>query len=774
MRKIVFLFVTFFILFLSSLAQKQKAVFDEHAAMSYIRDLAADSMMGRKSGQPGGDMAEEYVASRFEEWGVEPAGENGTYYQALNFEHMNIEPGVTLEIITGKGRRCFPNDQSVHVLRNGWRVGWYSGSGHFSEEIVFVGYGIQAPEKDYDDFADVDVRGKIALLVYDTPVRFSREFPEDIDINSRITAVQSQGARAVLICPSPTTISRRYEGRLAKSIYKPDFPVLHIQADVTEFIFKDLKTELRYLISQMDGSNKPMSFDTGVKAFISVNAIYDPQRIARNVLGKVSGGDYRLKEEVIIIGAHLDHIGINPQGEVMNGANDNASGVSVVMEIARVLNLNRKTLKRTVVFFPWAAEEQHGYAGLVHYCQHPIFPLDKTVAYINMDMVGHGSGRVRLSGVGMNAQLWSVIEKKISPGIVDYVKHELGSQRIHDRHTDFPAEGVFRFGLSTDGYHFKYHHSRDDVDLIQPDLIKKTGDLVYAMAEILATEPGDLVPEQRKAKIYFKQLSLIDFKISSLEELIEHKNKTEDQYVDVQLVAVDGADSPAGGTKKESIVNSLFNVKDNIAKSPHFTLFRSSGGLHGSIREGRTTVLLGLRESDSWRDDARWLEVYARQGIVFVFIGDASFLFDGPRLSPEGIQILKALEENKLLPVFAGLESSQIHEILAKIQKPVVLFGRELPEEQAIRLIQKTNSVFGLIPAENEGTESFLDRLNETVDEVGIDNVAVVNQDCLWEAPGRNRMFELISVLLEKNTERVDILRLISSNFLRVLDEVKQ
>lgn len=774
MRKIVFLFVILFILFLSSLAQKQEAVFDEHAAVSYIRELAADSMMGRKSGQPGGDMAEEYVASRFEEWGVEPAGENGTYYQTLAFEHMNIEPGVTLEIITEKDRSCFPNDQSVYVLRSGWRVGWYSGSGHFSDEIVFVGYGIQAPEKDYDDFADVDVRGKIALLVYDTPVRFSHDFPEDIDINGRITAVQAQGARAVLICQSPTTIGRRYEGMLAKSIYKPDFPILHIQGDVIEFIFKDLKTELRYLISQMDGSKKPMSFDTGVKAFISVNAIYDPQRIARNVLGKVTGSDDRLKEEVIIIGAHLDHIGINPQGEVMNGANDNASGVSVVMEIARILNLNRKTLKRTVVFFPWAAEEQHGYAGLVHYCQHPIFPLDKTVAYINMDMVGHGNGRVRFSGVGMNAQLWRVIEKKISPEILDYVKQDLGSQRIHDRHTDFPAEGVFRFGLSTDGYHFKYHHSRDDVDLIQPDLIKRTGDLVYAMAEILATEPGDLVPEQRKAKIYFKQLSLIDFKISSFEELIEHKNKTEDQYVDVQLVAVDGADTPAGNTKKESTVNSLFDVKNNIAKSPHFTLFRSSGGLHSSIREGKTTVLLGLREVDSWRDDPRWLEVYAEQGIAFVFIGDASFLFDGPRLSLEGIQVLKALEENKLLPVFAGLGSSQTQEILAKIQKPVVLFGRGLPEEQAIRLIRKTNSAFGLIPAENEGAESFLDRLNEAVDKVGIDNVAAVNQDCLWEAPGRNRMLELLSVLLEKNTERLDILRLISSNFLRVLDEVKR
>lgn len=773
-KKPVIFFIILFFLFLSSLAQKQKVVFDEHAAMSYIRDLAADSMMGRKSGQPGGDMAEEYVASRFKEWGVEPAGDDGTYYQHLTFKHMNIEPGVAFEIVTGKGRRSFPIDQSPHVLRCGWRVGWYSGPGHFMTDIVFVGYGIHAPDKGYDDFSDVDVRGKIALLVYDTPVRFSSEFPKVININKRITVVQSQGARAVLLCTSPKTTGRRYEGRLAKSIYKPDFPIIRIQRDVTEFMFKDLKTELPYLIRTIDESKKPMSFDTGVKAFISVNAIYDPQRIARNVLGKVTGSDDRLKEEVIIIGAHLDHIGINPQGEVMNGANDNASGVSVLMEIARILNLNRMKLKRTVVFFPWAAEEQHGYAGLVHYCQHPLFPLEKTVAYINMDMVGQGSGKVRLSNVGFNDQLWGVIKKKLRPEILEDAKLEYGSQRIHDRHTDFPAEGVPRFGLATEGPHLKYHHSRDDVDLIQPDLIKKTGDLVYAMTEILATEPGDLIPERRKAKIYFKQLSLVNFNILNFEELVKHKNKADDQYVDVQLITVNGAGAAEGNTKKVSILNSLFDVSDSIKKSHHFTLFMSSYGLHSNIRKEMTTVLMGLRGTDSWRDDPRWLEVYARQGIGFVFVEDAGYLFDGSKLSPEGKQILKSIEENKILPVFPRLESSKAQEILAEIQKPVVLFGISLPEEQVVGQIKKTGSAFGLVLAENEGTESFLDRLNEAVDKIGVDHLAIVNRGCFWEEAGRNQMFELISGLLENNYQRVDILKLISSNFLRVLDEVKR
>jgi len=738
-----------------------------------IRDLAADSMMGRKSGQPGGTLAEEYVASRFSEWDLEPAGVDGTYFQPITFEHMNIEPGVAFEVVTEHERCSFLIDQSHRSLRSGWRVGRYSGSGHFMADTVFVGYGIYAPDKGYDDFSGVDVMGKTALLVYDTPVRFSSEFPETININQRINAVQSRGARAVLLCTSPETAGRRYGEPLNHTAYKPDFPILHIARDVTEFIFKDLDTELPYLISKMDENKKSVSFETGVKTFISVNAIYDPNRTARNVLGRVTGSDDLLKDEVIIIGAHLDHIGINPRGEVMNGANDNASGVSVLMEIARVLKLNRKFLKRSVVFFPWAAEEQYGFAGLVHYCQHPIFPLEKTVAYISMDMVGQGSGKVRLNNVWLNDHLWSVLEKKLPGNIMEYAMLEYGSQRIHDRHTDFPAEGVPRFGLSTEGPHLKFHQSRDDLDLIQPELIKKTGDLVLAMAEILATESADLIPDDRKTRIYFKHLTQVNFSISSLEDLAEYTNKTKDPNVDVQLIMVDKSVSAMREDDKKATVNSLFDISDSIEKSDRFSLFSSSYGVRRSIRNGMTTLLAGIRETGTWKDDPRWLEVYEKQGLGFLSIDDAGFLFYGQHLSPEGKRILRTIERNRILPLFSGVESWQAHEILKEVRKPVMLFGNTCPEGKVARLLKKTNSVFGLILARNESPESFLERMKKALGDMGIDHLAIVNQDSLWEETGRKQMLELISGLLENHYHRVDILKLTSSNFLRVLDEIK-
>ncbi|MBM3285647.1 MAG: hypothetical protein FJY81_07210, partial [Candidatus Aminicenantes bacterium] len=121
---------------------ERTASFDARAALGYVGDLAADAMLGRKSGQPGGVLAEEYLASRLREWGIEPGGVDGTFFQPFTFPHSNIGPGVRMEIISGRGKRNFDYEE-------GWRVWPYSGSTHVTTEVVFVGYGIHAPGKDY-------------------------------------------------------------------------------------------------------------------------------------------------------------------------------------------------------------------------------------------------------------------------------------------------------------------------------------------------------------------------------------------------------------------------------------------------------------------------------------------------------------------------------------------------------------------------------------------------------------------------------------------------
>jgi hypothetical protein len=271
MRRILSVVLILFLFISPGLAKKEKVKFDAQAAWSYIKAMCTDEMEGRKSGQPGGIRGEEYIASKFKEWGLEPAGDNGTYFQNFTIEHRNIGQGVTFEILTNIGRRDFYYNED-------WRVGRYSGSRHFVADIIFVGYGIHAPDKGFDEYADVDVKGKVVLMA---------------------------------------------------------------DQQVIEFMFKNHHVDARQLTHNIGSKNKTNSFNTGSKAYIGINAIYDPKRATRNVLAKISGSDPNLRDESVIIGGHMDHLGVSPLGDIYYGANDNASGTAVVMEIARIMKLNR-------------------------------------------------------------------------------------------------------------------------------------------------------------------------------------------------------------------------------------------------------------------------------------------------------------------------------------------------------------------------------------------------------------------------------------------------
>lgn len=767
MRIIVSLLLASYFFINPSLANDKRVSFDAQAALGYIKDLASDAMTGRKSGQPGGALAEEYVASRFREWGVEPGGENGTYFQHLNINHYNIAPGVKFEVIAERARRNF-------YYRDDWRVWSYSGSGHFNSEIVFVGYGIHAPEKGYDDYAGINVQGKVVLLILETPASLEEKAQEEVDLERRIIAAQEQGARAVLMSPSPVRGNRRILGMITKKVYKQDFVILRVEESVGRFIFKDLPTELRFLIQEMDSAFKPKPYATGMNAFISVEAIFDTNRPTRNVLGKISGTDDKLKDECIIIGAHLDHIGIDPLGEVMNGANDNASGSAVAMEIARILKVNKTKLKRTVIFFLWAAEEQHEYAGLLHYLEHPLMPLEKTVTYINMDMVGHGTGRLRFGPVDLNAYLWKILKKKLPREILDYLALLRGHQRIVERKTCFPAKGIPRFGMSTEGSHFKYHEGRDDPDLIQPELLKKTGDLVHGMVEILASESGNLIPPLRKVTMFMMHLTLINFNMMSSDDIQRYKKEAEDSVVDVQLALLESKKGLDTDALKVDIINNLFKASDKIRNSRSHAFYSSTSWVSSNINRGMTTVALGLDGIDVFSGDSRWIEILADKGISFALLENPSFLFKGEGLSEEGDKIMKALRRNRILPLISGINTSQALALLKQSKKPEVLLGRKLPPKEVIDVLKKKNSAFGLIMTGEEGARSYFQKLDEAMEMIGPEHLSIINEECLWGEEGKEQMFGLISEVLKGNYGRVDIMNIFSSTFLRVLDEARR
>ncbi len=750
-----------FILFSPSFTTAKKAdkfAFDAKAAWTYIRDMSTDEMRGRRSGQPSGVMGEEYIASKFKEWGLEPAGDNGTYFQNFTIEHRHVGEGVEFEIITAKERRDFYYGEN-------WRIQRYSGSGNFSEEIVFVGYGIHAPDKDYDDYAGVDVKGKVVMFTTGSPQKLTKKLGDAATSAKKIDAAQKLGARGIIVFRYTPSTGRFYGISVRKEQYKPDFLIVSIESNVTDFIFKDLKTETRFLFREIDSTGKPQSFATGVKASVSVHSIFDEKRATRNVVAKITGSDKKLKNEYVVIGGHMDHLGVSPMGDVYNGANDNASGTAVAMEIARVMKLNKAKPKRTVVFAGWAGEEQ-GLLGSRHYAEHSP-SIEKTIAYINMDMVGHGSGNVPFRGEYYGPHIWQLLKEKLPKEVMEYVKPGRGGPGGSD-HTPFLQKGIPAFAVMTEGHHFKYHRPCDDIDLIKPEILKRVGDLVYASVQILASEPGDLIKPMRQAVYYLKYQDLTNFKFEPLSHVIKAHGNAKDSHVDLQVSVIEEKEGLTGDKLRADLINTLFEVPEKMKEAKGLSLYGPNQSVGMNSRQGRTTVMLGLKGINSFRDNPKWAKILVDQGIHFAVAEDLSFIFEAEGMTVDGKAFIKGVNSSGLLLLVKGLNAAQAKVLLNESQKPMVLLAKELPDKETLDLIKEKQFVLGLILGADEDPGAYLKKLDQAKEAIGSQYLMIVNENCLWGKAGKDQMLNVVSEMLKAKYEGTDFSNLLQ-NLVRAL-----
>ena len=756
--------LAFFLCIIPVSGKDNKIEFNAQKAMEYVQDLASDQMLGRKSGQKGGVLGEEYIASRLKEWGVEPGGENGTYFHHFRFNHVDLESGPSLEIESKEKKRNF-------WYKDGWRVWRYSGSGNFKSEIIFVGYGIHAPEKGYDDFADLDLKGKIAFLILETSHSLNERLGKKVEIQNRVKAIQNQGAFGVMMCPSPERGNRAILGGLDGNCYDAEFVILRIESNVADFVFKDCDTELPYLVQKMDKQQRPLTYRTGVLASVFVKAMFDPHRPARNVMGRITGNDPILKDEYIIIAAHMDHLGINPWGEVFNGANDNASGTAVAMEIARVLSLQKVKLKRTVIFFLWAAEEQ-GFTGLKEYCKRPVYPLEKTVLYMTMDMVGHGNGKVKVSGAHYRPDLWEFLNKNISPEVLEHIiQNPKFSRRLPNWEPLLPT-GVARMGFHTDGYHFKYHQSRDDADLIQPELLKRTGDFILESVMLLGNDPGNWIPPFRREDYYLKVVGAVGFKPLSIPEINGFGNKDKDSRLDIQLLEISG-NTAEGDKFRVDVIKKTIEAFDAIRKSPNLSLFSSRRNVSQEIRQKKTVIIPGIRGFNLFWDDLEWIDVLSRQGIRFIRAESPSFLFDHQGLTKKAMTMLESLKRSGIVLIVSGLEDNQTRWIVESSNAPSIIIDNALPEPDVLKMIAKKNGLFGFV-LEEINLAGYPENLLEAQNDLGSEHLMVVLNQNTWEDKGKEQMRMILSHLLKSGQEWPDLLNVFSGSFLSLLDHARQ
>ncbi len=725
-------------------ASKKTFSFNEKAALEYIKVLANDDFLGRKSGQLGGALAENYVAEKFKEWGLEPAGQQGTFFQEIEFSYFNVEEGVLLEIKAPTERRRFHYGDE-------WRVVRYSGSGNFTAEVVFVGYGIKA--EGFNEYAGLDLKGKLLLMSADSPPgKLRKKAGKAAELEERIKAAQKSGAKGILFFTSSGRVARV---RVKKELYRKDFVMLTAGREVVDLIFKDTPAEPAYTMQQIASKLKPRSFETGVKAFVAVRTTYDPKRRARNVLAKISGTDPKLKDEYVILGAHMDHLGISPSGDIMNGANDNASGTAVVMEIARELKKEGFKPKRTVIFALWAAEEQ-GLLGSRYYADHPLYPLEKTAVYINLDMVGQGKAEpIPLSGVYYASLAWKLLSSGLPADMIKKVEARRGGPGGSD-HTSFLLKGVPAFFIITEGKHLKYHHSRDDVDLIKPEVLKRVGEFVKASVKLLASSQSRLIASRRREHFFLKYENLVNYIPLSAEEVVEKFSHVKDPLVDVQLALVEGKGIV-------ELMEKLLELKDKIKKAKGLML----AGERESWRRkwGRMRVLLGIRGFGPFREKPAWAKVFAAQGLDFL-------LLDGQQLGPEDKKLIEKLSGSGLLLIVKTEDPEKMNLVLDASRAPVVILSSKVPDEKILEKIKNKGAVLALVYS-GEKPSSYLKKLEKLKESPGFEHVCIANVASLHRGSVQQGYLDLIAEMLEAKYETGSLRWLFYSSFWTALNKAK-
>jgi Peptidase family M28 len=515
----------------------------------WLSYLASDELEGRATFSEGLGLAAAYLAEQLRSWGVKPGGDNGSYFQRVRVLGVKSANRSTLAVEVNGQTRVFKDGEGVTFPKN---VG---GKRSFTvDQVEFLGYGLDAPLANHNDYAGKDVKGKaVVYLGANGPKGLGPQFRRSLGGRARYATDQKQavasvgvggggfggrpggagaggaaaGGRGVIEPADFTTVQR---------LDHPLPPGVTAQDGFFEFLFSN--AEVKYAeLKEKAAKQEPLSSFTlkGVKLTFNLDADYQVVRtqFTRNVIGVIEGSDPKLKDTYVAFSAHYDHVGY-AEGEVVqgarqgavgrvkegavedriwNGADDDGSGTTTLLGVAKAFAAGPKP-KRSLMFL-WFAGEERGLWGSRFHADYPTAPIDKIVADLNMDMVGRdrddkpeeantvylvGSDRISTELHNITVESNDSLAKPLK---LDYEMNDpTDLEQVYYRsdHYSYAAKGI-PIVFFTTGLHPDYHHNTDSVEKINFEKMARIGRLVYEAGRRVANLDHAPVRDNRGPRV---------------------------------------------------------------------------------------------------------------------------------------------------------------------------------------------------------------------------------------------------------------------------------
>ncbi len=504
LKNLIYLFIGATVLSLTSCGPNPEITKEE--LNDHIVFLASDSLKGRYPGTAEMEIAADYIRNEFKNAGLELV--DGTGLQ--EFE-------VTTAISRGENNSLKIKD-SVYKVGEDFVPYSFTANLSLDADIVFAGYGFNFEKNGFawNDFDGVDVEGKWVLMLTGDPEIDSANsvFANFSGDREKTLFATDAGAAGVLLVSGPIMdgrdklISLHYD----KTSGNSGVPVMNIKRSVANHLLKNSGLTVAQLESKLNEERQPNSFELNIKAH-GATEVEQVKVNTHNVVGFIEGSDPALKDEIIVIGAHYDHLGFGgPESgsrmpdtiAIHNGADDNASGVAAIIEIAE--KLVQEKLKRSVLVVAFSAEEM-GLLGSKYFVQHPSFKVEQLKAMVNLDMVGRmkEDNSVLMAGVGTSVEGEEMLKNLESIDTTLRFGYSPDGYGPSD-HAAFYAEGVPVFFLST-GAHDEYHTPMDDADKINIEGEKKIADYSFALMmdlinrdQSLTYQENDMSDERKRGR----------------------------------------------------------------------------------------------------------------------------------------------------------------------------------------------------------------------------------------------------------------------------------